>query len=89
MLQKKLIAHAKKNVAFTILSEEGKAVAENSWRFLSHKRELSRIGLEGHDYDPDDGLDGEEVDIPETATYQESMLHLQRLLLPSGNEVKK
>jgi len=57
MLQKRLIAQAKKNVAFTILQEDQKAVAENSWRFLQHKRELSKMGLEKHDYDPDEGLE--------------------------------
>lgn len=89
MLQKKLIAHAKKNVAFTIMSEEGKEVAENSWRFLQHKRELSRMWLEKHDYDPDEGLEWEEIDVPAIATYQESMDHLKRLLLPSGPDKQK
>ena len=89
MLQKRLIAQAKKNVAFTILQEDQKAVAENSWRFLQHKRELSKMGLEKHDYDPDEGLEWEEIDVPDKATYQESMNHLQRLLLPSGQQNTK
>jgi len=57
MLQKKLIAFAKKNVAFSIFSEDGKPIVENSWRFLQHKRELSRIGLEKHDQDPEEGIE--------------------------------
>jgi len=89
MLQKKLIAFAKKNVAFSIFSEDGKPIVENSWRFLQHKRELSRIGLEKHDQDPEEGIEWEEIEVPQIATYQESMSHLKRLLLPSGQNKPK
>jgi len=81
-LQKKLIAHAKKNIAMAILNEQDQkgGIPLNSWKFLDHKMQLAKLQLERHDVDPEEEADDNPQFIPKVATYQESIGHIQKLL---------
>jgi hypothetical protein len=81
-LQKRLISHAKRNIAVAIMNEDGKkeGIPINSWKFIDHQVQLAKLQIQKMDIDTPEEEEHIDIFIPKTSSYNESLTNIQKLL---------